>query len=176
MTRARVKVGVASGGAAPGLETLYRHAFADEDLSTLVERLLREVPDLLSLVATLDTRIVGHVLFSPCEVRQHDRRVALLGPLAVAPDWQIRGIGSTLVREGLDILAGGDVVRVLVLGDPVYYRRFGFAPETAVRPPYPLPAHWRDAWRSIDLGGRAATVRGELRPPAAWLSPELWAP
>ena len=102
--------------------------------------------------------------------------VALLGPLAVMPSRQRQGVGRTLIRAGFDRLAQGIVRRVLVLGDPAYYGRFGFLRENSILPPYELPAAWTAAWQSISLGADAARIAGKLRPTAAWLQPALWAP
>jgi putative acetyltransferase len=164
------------GDDARALEALYRSAFPDEDLLPLVRRLLREEAGILSLAAVVRGTLVGHVLFSPCAVDGHAGALALLGPLAVAPSWQRRGVGSALVREGLRRLAAQRVARVLVLGDPRYYRRFGFVPQTQISPPYPLPPEWRDAWQAVELGATPPDTKGLLRPPPAWLSPALWAP
>ncbi|MDX2157910.1 MAG: N-acetyltransferase [Hyphomicrobiaceae bacterium] len=160
------------------LSMLYAAAFPDEDLAPLVKRLLAEVPDILSLVAIVgeEEERAGHIMFTPCSVEGSERRVALLGPLAVAPDRQRRGVGGALIGEGLIRLARADVSNVLVLGDPAYYRRHGFGPETSIVPPYPLPPAWFDAWQSLALTGSAASPKGILRPPAAWLSRSLWCP
>lgn len=158
------------------LVALYRSAFAQEDLAPLVQRLLHEEPQVLSLAAIAGGALIGHVLFSPCAVGDRSDWVSLLGPLAVAPSWQRRGVGSALVREGLHRLAAMDFARVVVLGDPRYYRRFGFTPQCAITPPYALPPAWKDAWQGRDLGEPAPGLIGPLRPPAAWLIPALWAP
>ncbi len=163
-------------GDAPGLVALYRAAFPAEDLWPLVRRLLAEAPGALSLAAVTADRIVGHILFTPCGIGDHDGRVALLGPLAVAPSAQRRGIGGLLVRDGLGRLGQSGMAKALALGDPGYYARFGFAPEAATLPPYELPAEWAGAWQSIDLGGDPGDLSGILRPPAAWLEPSLWRP
>lgn len=157
------------------IEALYPDAFPDEDMLPLVRQLLRDTPGILSLVAIIDASLVGHVIFTPCGVGAGDHRAALLAPLAVAGKWQRRGIGSAIVRAGLQRLASAGVSHVYVLGDPAYYGRFGFAPEADVAPPYPLPAEWRGAWRSKSLAG-AETLRGRLALPPVWLRPELWAP
>jgi len=73
-------------------------------------------------------------------------------------------------------LSNGNIARVYVLGDPAYYKRFGFVPETGIQPPYPLPAQWRDAWQSINLSGSKERIQGKLILPRLWLRPELWAP
>lgn len=163
-------------GDLPALEALYRAAFPAEDLVPLVGRLLREEPAVLSLVATVEGGIVGHLLLSPSAVGDRPGAAALLGPLAVLPARQRRGVGRALVGEALRLAAAGGVLRVLVLGDPGYYGRLGFAPERAVTAPYPLPAAWLDAWQSIDLGASAVALRGPLLPPRPWLDPALWSP
>jgi putative acetyltransferase len=79
------------------------------------------------LVAEDDT-IVGHVLFTPVVVESAGRRVLGMGlaPIAVLPDRQRQGIGSQLVRRGLDILLERGCPFVVVVGHPEYYPRFGF--------------------------------------------------
>lgn len=163
-------------GDAADLKDLYGATFPAEPLWPLVERLLADVPRVLSLAAVRDDRCVGHVLFTPCGVGDPAPAVALLGPLAVAPSRQGQGIGGALVREGLSRLGGTDLRHALVLGDPAYYGRFGFRPDRHIVPPYALPAAWSDAWQSVPLRGHAEALSGELRPPAPWLSPSLWAP
>ena len=82
----------------------------------------------LSLVALLDDEIVGHVMVSHTAICDgaDERLIAMLSPLAVAPDHQGGGIGSALVRAaaaGTD--ARGEPVLILE-GSPAYYGRFGF--------------------------------------------------
>jgi len=151
-------------------------AFPDEDLLPLVGELL-ELPRVTrSLVATIEGQVVGHALFTLCEVDDARYTAALLGPLAVAPPQQRRGVGSALIRAGFKALEGDDVPVVLVLGDPAYYGRFGFEPESAITPPYPLPAEWNGAWRSLRLGQDSGPRSGMLSVPEPWRKPELWAP
>jgi putative acetyltransferase len=121
-------------------------------------------------------RLAGHIIFTPCGLDHGNDRVALLGPLAVMPSLQRQGIGRALIRAGFDRLAQGRVRRVLVLGDPAYYGRFGFLPEDSILPPYDLPAAWAAAWQSIPLGADGVRIAGKLRPPVAWLQPALWSP
>jgi len=161
---------------APDLEALYEAAFPEEDLLPLVRRLRREVPGILSLTATMGGRLAGHIIFTPCGVGRSDDGVALLGPLAVTPSRQKLGVGRLLIRAGLEQLAEANVRRVLVLGDPAYYGRFGFLPEYSILPPFDLPAAWTAAWQSIPLAADAVRIEGKLRPPAAWLQAALWAP
>lgn len=127
-----------SAEAAP-LEKLYAKAFPDEDLVPLLRALVGEGPAVLSLVAIAGQKLAGHVAFTTCSVEGCPQPHSLLAPLAVMPDRQRYGVGSTLVREGLRRLKASDTAQVHVLGDPAYYSRFGFAPEVDVAPPYPLP-------------------------------------
>jgi len=126
-------------------------------------------------VALAAGAVAGHVVFARCAVGDDPEPVALLGPLAVAPAHQGRGLGSGLVRAGLDRMRGAGVARIFVLGDPAYYGRHGFAAERRVVPPYPLPEAWRDAWQSVRLDGAPPAPPGTLRVPVPWRRPALWA-
>ncbi len=158
------------------IESIYPEAFPDEDLLPLVRDLLREARMVSSLVGTAGSQVVGHVVFTPCRVAGSSSRLAMLGPLAVAPAWQGQGVGSEIVRSGLQRLEVDGVSQVLVLGDPAYYGRFGFRPESRVMPPYALPPEWVGAWQSKGLGDAATSGRGELELPRPWLKPALWSP
>ncbi|MGE3248148.1 MAG: GNAT family N-acetyltransferase [Beijerinckiaceae bacterium] len=158
------------------LETLYAAAFPDEDLLPLLRRLLHQQHGELCLVAVADGEPVGHIVFSTCRVTGCADKAALLGPLAVAPTLQRRGIGGALVRAGLGRLKNDGVVRVFVLGDPAYYRRFGFAPESGVSTPYPIPEEWRSAWQFIDLVEGIGALEGGLAVPDPWRHQALWGP
>jgi putative acetyltransferase len=86
--------------------------------------------DGLSLVAEDDLQIVGHVMFTRSLLDAPRRLVdvQVLSPLGVMPEHQNRGIGSALVRYGLEALAEQSVPLVFLEGDPGYYSRFGFVP------------------------------------------------
>jgi len=158
------------------IESLYLRAFPDENLLPLVRDLLSDSVVAISLVAAIDTRIVGHVIFTTCGVVGNSVNASLLGPLAVAPAWQRKGIGSAIVHFGFRWLEESDVNLVLVLGDPAYYGRLGFLPESVVEPPFPLPSEWDGAWQSRYLGQPMTTCVGKLSVPPQWLQPDLWAP
>ena len=158
------------------IEKFYPDAFPDEDLLPLVRELLREGAFVLSLVGIVDRARVGHVIFTTCRIAGGTDNVALLGPLAVAPACQRRGIGNALVREGLQRLKNAGVVQVYVLGDPAYYERLGFEPEAGVTPPYPLPDEWRGAWQSVSLQNAEQPPHGKLCVPQPWRQPALWSP
>ncbi len=84
--------------------------------------------DILSLVATDNGLLVGHVLFSPATLTQPDNSVAGmgLGQLAVLPEYQGQGIGTRLAEAGLEQLRGTACPFVVVVGHATYYPRFGF--------------------------------------------------
>jgi len=160
----------------PAIERLYPAAFPDEDLLPLVRHLLMHEPGISSLVAEAGQTLAGHILFTLCGISGSDIQAALLAPLAVAPGHQRQGIGTALIREGLQQLRSAGVDQVFVLGDPAYYGRSGFEPETGVAPPYPLPEQWRQAWQSLRLGSALPPTQGELLLPEAWMQPALWGP
>jgi putative acetyltransferase len=105
-------------------------AFGRESEADLVER-LRGVASTFSFVAVDRYQVVGHIFLSPvtidgvCECKG---LILGLAPVAVMPEAQGKGIGSSLIRWGLKECAGLGTQAIAVLGAPEYYRRFGFIP------------------------------------------------
>lgn len=101
-------------------------AYSDGTEAPLVGQ-LREDGDLtISLVATRDEKVIGHVAFSPVTINNiHDHWYGL-GPISVHPDVQKQGIGSQLIREGFIRLKALGAKGCALIGDPKYYKRFGF--------------------------------------------------
>lgn len=158
------------------IEALYPEAFPDEDLLPVVRELLNDSSQVLSLVATVDSDLAGHVAFTYCGIRGQDSSAALLAPLAVSPPLQGQGIGSALVYAGLRRMQQAGVDLVLVLGDPEYYKRFGFVSESSVEPPYPLPTEWQHAWQSRGHLRQTTPVNAKVILPEMWKDPALWGP
>lgn len=171
-----IEIRESAPGDRAGIEALYPEVFPQEDLLPLVGALVKEGGSVLSLVALRGQALLGHCVFTMCSIEGSSVRVALLGPLAIAPAAQEQGIGSAIVRAGLQRLERDGVAWVFVLGDPAYYGRFGFAPESCVAPPYALPEDWRGAWQSRCLGSMAPPEAGTLCVPRPWREPALWGP
>ena len=111
------------------IAAIHTEAFGRPDEAALVAALRGLAEPTLSLVAEVDSRAVGHILFTPVTIRSATSSPALaLAPLAVLSAHQGIGIGSELVRSGLDACRGLSQLVVFVLGSPKYYARFGFQP------------------------------------------------
>ena len=158
------------------IERLYPAAFPEEDLVPLVQRLLANPAVALSLVATTGEQVVGHAMLTTCGLSGSSLRVALLGPVAVAPAAQRRGIGSALIENGLERIEDAGIDVVCVLGDPAYYDRFGFKPRCRISPPYDLPVDWQDAWQCRALGDHGVPDNAALSVPPPWDDATLWRP
>jgi putative acetyltransferase len=125
----------------------------------------------LSLVAVHDQRVVGHVMVSFAEVvvGEERRRIAMLSPLAVAPDQQRHGIGSMLVRAVTSRAAALGESVVILEGNPAFYGRLGFEPAAAYGLTLPLPS-WApaEAAQVLRLTGDASVPRGHVVYPPAF--------
>src|SRR5262245_24345952 len=82
-----------------------------------------------ALVAEEEGAVVGHVQFSRAWIGEV--AVLALGPVGVLPDRRGRGVGSELIREGLEEARSRGEAAVILLGDPAFYPRFGFEPASA---------------------------------------------
>jgi putative acetyltransferase len=113
----------------PAVREVNERAFGRPAEARLVDMLRAANKAVLSLVATLDGRVVGHILFSPISVSvaPPDFCGVGLAPMSVLPEFQNRGIGSSLVREGLATCKRRGYDAVVVLGHVRYYPRFGFS-------------------------------------------------
>jgi putative acetyltransferase len=143
-------------------------AFNGLEEADLVESLRRERVVLLSLVAELDGRIVGHLLFSRMSIETPTGTVpaGALAPMAVLPEYQRQGIGGRLIRHGLDGLRALGEQIVIVVGHPEYYPRFGFSSGLARSLESPFPS---DAFMALELCARALEgIRGRVRYPDAF--------
>lgn len=104
-------------------------AFGSPAEADLVDALRAQAHPTISLVAEVSGAIVGHIMFSPVALTGHPGlRMMGLGPMAVVPEHQRKGIGSALVRAGLKRCEDLGCEAVVVVGHAEYYPRFGFVP------------------------------------------------
>ena len=101
-------------------------AFGQDQEAGIVDALRSNGAASLSLVATVDERIVGHIMYSPVQIGRIEG--SGLGPMAVLPEYQRRGIGSRLVETGNRQLQIAGCPFIVVLGHAEFYPRFGFKP------------------------------------------------
>jgi putative acetyltransferase len=80
----------------------------------------------ISLVAEIENEIVGHIAFSPVTISDGSLDWHGLGPISVLPRLHKQGIGKSLVYEGLSLLRNLGSKGCVLVGDPRYYKRFGF--------------------------------------------------
>jgi len=129
-----------------------REAFKSNKEANLVKHMLSDpsANPLLSLIATIGNRAIGHILFTTAHLSNNPNKVkiSLLVPLAIIPNYQKQGIGSKLVKRGLELLSKSGVDLVFVLGHPKYYPKYGFTPASKLgfEAPYPIPEEVADAW------------------------------
>lgn len=150
---------------------LVRTAFAcakhtNYDEQNLVVRLRSSaafVPE-LSLVAEVKGKIIGHILFTRAVVREgaREHETLVLAPLAVAPDYQGKGIGGRLIEAGHRVARELGFQSAMLVGHPTYYPRFGYRPAEAfgIMTDLELPA---DVFMVCELAeGGLAGVRGRV--------------
>lgn len=112
------------------ISAVHRGAFPGLEEAELVDEIRSQGWTALSLVAEIDAVVVGHILFSPAKAILPSGQLEgwALAPLAVAPSHQGAGVGSALMKGGLQECRDRGIPFVVLLGDPEYYRRFGFLP------------------------------------------------
>ncbi len=115
-------------GDSDAIRKVHELAFKSPAEADLVDLLRARGKATISLVAEEDGEILGHVLFSPVQIDPPSTGWSALGlaPVGVIPERQRQRIGKALISEGLERCRSTSVGAVVVLGDPEYYRRFGF--------------------------------------------------
>ena len=140
-------------------------AFGGKEEADIVDALRKRSATVLSLVATDEGRVIGHILFSPVIIESESSSfgAVALAPMSVLPEYQGKGIGSELVRAGLDECRALGHELVVLVGHADYYPRFGFVParERSIECEFEVPD---EAWMLLELregalGGRKGTVK-----------------
>jgi putative acetyltransferase len=147
-----------------GIRHVNQTAFGAAAEADLVDALRQQAHPIVSLVAIDGEAVVGHILFSPMTPpSQAGLQIMGLAPMAVLPSRQRQGIGSALVRTGIDECRRLGFGAIVVLGHAEYYPRFGFVPASTfgVRSEYDVPD---DVFLALELipdalRGRAGTIR-----------------
>ena len=143
------------------IRVVVERAFDGTDEVILVDRLREAGKATISLVATEDDQVIGHILFSLVTIESNshaasDKPLAAIGlaPLAVLPEFQNCGTGSLLVNAGLDECRQAAYQCVVVLGHPAYYPRFGFVPSVQynIKSEYDVPD---EVFMVLELTGNA---------------------
>lgn len=152
-----------------------------QEITALMADLMEDPSALprLSLVATLNESIVGHILFTQARIEPARSIVssAILAPLSVHPDYQNQGIGGKLIAGGLKHLQVAGVAMVFVLGHPGYYPKHGFsaAGKLGFDAPYPIAPENSDAWMVRELQpGIIGHIRGKVVCAEALNKPKYW--
>ena len=108
------------------IDAFANHPFSHQTEHLIIEGLRADNALTLSLVAKVDGKVVGQVAFSPVKIDRKDCEWLGVGPVAVSPSYQRKGIGQALVNEGLKQIRGLGAKGCVLVGDPAFYRRFGF--------------------------------------------------
>lgn len=148
------------------ISLVIRKAFNQEDEVRLVEELRKTpffVPE-LSIVAELNGLVVGHILFTKVIIKSETREIPALtlAPLAITPEHQNQGIGSQLVRKGLEECKLLNYGIVTVLGHPNYYPRFGFKSAQGYGIQYPFEVPTEAFMIQEIIAGALKSVHGVL--------------
>ena len=149
---------------------LNKAAFAQDVEGKLVNELRKSnafIPE-LSLVATLDKKIIGHILFTKIKIKNdsgNEYNSLALAPIAVAPEFQKQGIGSQLIKQGLALSKRLGHQSIIVLGHEHYYPKFGFVPAANwnIKAPFDVPSN---VFMGIELKENGLkNVRGTVQYP-----------
>jgi putative acetyltransferase len=134
-----IEIRDATAADAAAIRAVLVAAFPTPAEADLVKQLERDSDVVFSLIAVEASQVLGHVLVSRMSAEADGRpvRAVGIGPVAVQPERQRQGIGTQLVRSAVERLRDQEERFVFLVGDPAYYRRFGF--DTATAAPFASP-------------------------------------
>lgn len=169
-----VTIRLEASGDEPGIRRVHEAAFPGPEEAAIVDEIRARAPAGWQSIVALDRagEIVGHVLLSPCPVEDEAGgqvgQVLALGPIAVLPAVQFRGVGTALITAAFSLAMARGVPAIVLLGQPAYYPRFGFvsARSCGLEPP---AAAWPDAaWMARRLPAWTDGLKGTVRYPEAF--------
>lgn len=169
-----VSIRLEGPGDEPAVRGVNLAAFPGPEEAAIVDRIRREAPAGWQSLVACDAHggIVGHVLLTPCRVEGDGGasvgEVLAIGPIAVLPAVQFRGVGSSLMASAMSLAVARAVPALVLLGHPSYYPRFGFEPARGVGL-LPPTEKWPDAaWMARRLPAWTEAMRGIVRYPEAF--------
>ncbi len=141
--------------------TFKNASYSQGNEHTLVDSLRQGksfIPE-LSLVAEVNNKIVGYILFTKAKIG--DEEILNLAPMAVHPDFQKQGIGKALIEKGHEIAKKLGYNFIVVVGYESYFPKFGYLPASyfGANPPFHIPD---DIFMAIDLNNSMAVLRGNI--------------
>jgi predicted N-acetyltransferase YhbS len=164
-----VSVRLEAPGDEPFVRAVELAAFTGPEEAAIVDRIRDDAPEGWRSLVAVDTggRIVGHLLMTPCPVEDEAGvvvgTVIAIGPVAVEPGVQHRGVGSALMAASMSLAVARAVPALVLLGHPSYYPRFGFEPARGVGLLPPADA-WPDvAWLARLLPAWSDAMCGTVR-------------
>jgi putative acetyltransferase len=122
-----LKIRAENGSDAPGIDAVLLASFPTPAEAQLVQALRSSKHLSLSLVALWQERIIGHAAWSPVATDAGEHGLGL-APVAVLAAFRRQGIAAQLIRQGIQTCQRAECRWMVVLGNPSYYQRFGFAP------------------------------------------------
>jgi putative acetyltransferase len=155
-----------------GIRQVHVEAFGRPAEAALVDALRKQGQITVSLMAEVQQEVVGNVILSPVTIMPTVPGLKMLGlgPVAVRPGFQLNGIGTKLIGQGIDVARLLDFQAVVVLGSPDYCGRFGFVPASryGLRCEFEAPVGW---FMVIELrpGSLSGWWNGVVR-----FQPEFW--
>lgn len=160
-----------------------KQGFGYDKEAKLVADLLNDktARPIVSLLAFYKGEAIGHVLFTRAYFDGGNNRQALmhiLAPLAVKPDYQRKGVGGMLIKEGIRLLREKGSNLVFVLGHKEYYPKFGFIPKAGqlgYPAPYDIPEEYADYWMVQPIGSQGFEIgKGKIKCCDVLNRPEHW--
>lgn len=108
------------------IEAFKNHPHSNQTEHKIVTTLRDDNALIVSLVAEINSEVVGHIAFSKVKINNGFMEWYGLAPVSVKPEYQNQGIGSQLILSGLNAIRELDAKGCVLLGEPEYYNRFGF--------------------------------------------------